>query len=94
MVAKQSKQWQWMAIPKQYSGQTRKITSSPPHTREHEKLHSGKPVCRKFEDGSSSICPDSIWAVLSRNKKRKFWPFYWAIKSGITFLYVLQPTCK
>ena len=98
MVAKQSKQWQWMlAIAKQYLGQTRKITSSaPPILTWRGKMKnctSTKPVGR-IEDGSSSICPDSISAGLSRDKKRKFWPFYWAIKSGITFLYVLQPTCK
>ena len=143
---KQSKQWQWMlAIAKQYSGQTRKITSSAlpltwktalpmknltwktaaapkPHMKKshenltwkshmknshenltwkthlknsHEKLHFPKTLLAESRMGlASSICPDSISAVLSRDKKRKFWPFYWAIKSGITFLYLVQPTCK
>ena len=84
--------WQWMAIPKQYSGQTRKITSSPSRRSWGELWPS---TCSRICWGwPSSICPDSISAVLSPNKKRKFWPFYRAIKSGITFLYILQPTCK
>ena len=61
----------------------------------HEKLHFPKTLLAESRMGlASSICPDSISAVLSRDKKRKFWPFYWAIKSGITFLYLVQPTCK
>ena len=71
MVAKQSKQWQWMAIPKQYSGQTRKITSSPPHTREHEKLHFGK-----------NLFAENLRMGLLQFALTQFGPFYLVIKSG------------